>query len=187
MGFKKVLTAGLAVAAIAAPAGQAYVAGDEGGGSTSVTLAGLRPDDRALGVRAEQFAQLDPAIATAISAHESSRVVIPYLSQGQGLAAKEFGTRPLSPEPTVIPYLSQGQGVAAEEFGLGSARSVRPDDRAYGLRIASVEDASLSSGNSSDISWGTVGKGASVALMGMLLIGAAAGITRHRGRLAASA
>jgi len=205
MSFKKVLTTGLAVAAIAAPAGQAYVAGDGGGNSTNVSLAGIRPDDRAFGVRSEQAqldpaiataigaheSSLDPAIATAIGAHESSRVVVPYLSQGQGVAAQEFGTRPLSPEPTVVPYPSQGQGIAALEFGTSEftapSTSVRPNDRAYGMRIASVEDASLSSGNSSDIAWGTVGKGASLALIGMLLLGAAAGVTRHRGRLAASA
>lgn len=186
MGFKKVLTTGLAVAAIAAPAGHSYVAGDEGV-STNVSLAGIRPDDRAFGVRSEQAAQLDPAIATAIRAHKSSNVVIPYLSHGLGVAAAEFGTTPVVSAPTVIPYLSQGQGVAAEEFGLAPGRSLRPDDRALGLRIASVEDASLSAGNSSDIAWGTVGKGASLALIGMLLLGATAGVMRHRGRFAASA
>ncbi len=44
--------------------------------------------------------------------------VIPYVSQGQGVDASQFGgTAPAAEQPTVIPYLSQGEGVDASQFG----------------------------------------------------------------------
>lgn len=68
------------------------------------------------------------------------RVVIPYLSHGQGDAAG--ATAGVSEPQTVVPYLSQGHGVTSAELGFAVSKS--PDDRTY-ARAPTLETAPATS------------------------------------------
>jgi hypothetical protein len=67
--------------------------------------------------------QAKPTPSVAQSVVEPA-MVIPYLSQGQGVDAAQFAGTAATVEPqTVIPYLSHGEGVDASQFA-GTAATV---------------------------------------------------------------
>lgn len=80
------------------------------------------------------------------------RVVIPYLSHGQGDAAaagrivssddRSFART--AEQQLVVPYVSQGHGVNSAELGFAASKS--PDDRTY-ARAPTLETAPATSGD----------------------------------------
>jgi hypothetical protein len=154
----------LALAAmLAGPAGARPIDVD-GTELSSSQAANVRPDD-------EGGPQGVGAVGEGMSVMPYAGFVVPYLSQGMGIDAADFGGTGQAVDPTsVIPYLSQDWRVDESQF------SGVENSKAATHRVP----------QSDDFAWRDVTLGAGAAIAALLLAGMALLFTRgrHGGKLA---